>query len=65
MRKLWSMNYQNKYDSCKTLSAFNTVDEQLIVTVMDILDTYDKRKLSWSDDIQIAPAGKFFDSDSE
>ena len=37
MRKLMSMNYQNKYmyDSCKTKSPFNTVDEQLIVTDSD------------------------------
>ena len=40
------MNYQNKYDSCKTLSAFNTVDEQLIVTVMDILKE-NKHALIW------------------
>ena len=28
-------------------------------------DTKDKSNLSWSDDIQIAPAGKFFDSDKQ
>ena len=66
------------YDSCKTWSAFNTVDEQLIVTdsdcnghlESDITNLKENKHadiwfLSWSDNIQTAPAGKFSDSDKQ